>query len=90
MTKLGTRILTAMRDQGWLVVVREDDDGVEYLHTISTLGGERLVPTKLLKDESLERKLRIILMAWIVVDGLWWPWPPDHEDGIHGEQPRGE
>ncbi|MCG3757380.1 hypothetical protein [Amycolatopsis sp. Poz14] len=81
MGELGIAILLAMRDQGWLIAFHE-----EGMTTVSPGGAARTVPTSLLGPEN-EWKLRYVLMAWIAVDGLAWPWPPDHDELIRGEVP---
>jgi hypothetical protein len=82
MTKLGTEILDAMRAQGWMVMI--DDESVT---TISVTGQHRIVPLELLQ-EGEERRLHYVLLAWIVADGLCWPWPPRHVTDVVGDQVR--
>ncbi|MDQ0376638.1 hypothetical protein [Amycolatopsis thermophila] len=84
MGELGTAIILAMRDQGWTVVII---DATVFLETPAGKG--RFAPIELFQDEH-ERYLRRVLLTWIVWDGLQWPWPPDHHQGIHGEVPRSE
>lgn len=88
MSPLGTAMLNAMRDQGWLVVI--DDTGEETLvFTRSAQMTFSLVPFVLFQEEDDER-LRYVLLVYIVDHGLLWPWPPDHRDEVHGEVPRSE
>lgn len=88
MSPLGTAILTAMRDQGWLVVI--DDMGEEALvFTRSAQMTFNLVPFSVFQDQD-ERRLRYVLLAYIVVHGLIWPWPPGHVEDVHGEVPLSE
>lgn len=88
MSPLGTAMLNAMRDQGWLVVI--DDTGEDHwVFTRSTNGTVRLVPLELFQEEDV-RRLRLVLLAYCVTDGLLWPWPPDHRDDVAGEVPPSE
>lgn len=88
MNPLGDAILVAMRDQGWLIMV-EQSKGL--IAVVSPVTGETTVfPSTLFSDERLEGKLRYVLMALVVAEGLQWPWPPGHVEGVHGEQPMSE
>lgn len=84
MGALGTAILNAMRDQGWMVLII---DGTVFMTPPD--GRQRFVPVELFQ-EGKERHLRRVLLHWIIWDGLQWPWPPDHYEGVHGEVPRSE
>ncbi|MBK1785123.1 hypothetical protein [Prauserella cavernicola] len=88
MGDLGTAIITAMRDQGWLLI-----SGTNTLACYPpTRDGESLksmvVPTVLLQQGN-ERRLGVLLLSLIAVYGLQWPWPPEPSDGAQGgETPR--
>ncbi|UUV34368.1 hypothetical protein NQK81_13235 [Amycolatopsis roodepoortensis] len=81
MNELGSAILNAMRDQGWMVTF-QGPVVAAFPH-----GGEIVVLPLVLFTEVDEQRLRIILMSLIVVHGLQWPWPPDHRPEINGEVP---
>lgn len=87
MNPLGTAIMVAMRDQGWLIMSSPSNDAIAAISPVT--GNVNVVPSVLLNEPD-ETRLRIVLMALVVAEGLMWPWPPDHDDTIHGEQPIGE
>jgi hypothetical protein len=83
-TTLGTAILTAMAQQGWIIT-----SGEKTIAAINPQSGTGfIVPVALLNDEANEPGLRLVLLSLIVEGGLEWPWPPDLWESIHGELPR--
>jgi hypothetical protein len=84
-TKLGAAILTAARDQGWTLITHE---GLGMQLDSPVTGFSFLISSGFLERENEEPLLRMILLDLIVRGGLWWPWPPDHREDIHGETPR--
>lgn len=88
MGDLGLAIITAMRDQGWLIVSRAN----VIVAYPPIRPGEPLrsmvIPTVLLQPGE-ERRLGTLLLSLIAVYGLEWPWPPEPSDGAQGgETPR--
>lgn len=79
-TELGTQILNAMREQGWLVVP-DEESGVVIL---SAPGGRVTAAPLPVFTNPDTGQLRTVLLVWIVADELQWPWPPDFDEDIRG------
>lgn len=82
MGELGTEVLNAMRDQGWLVI-----PDVKSVLCESPNGTSNIFPIEMFQSGN-EQFLRAALLVLIIADGLQWPWPPDHREEVNGEVPR--
>jgi hypothetical protein len=78
---LGHALLTALAEQGWTLI-----RGRVSVVVISPRTGQDFVILQRELEDEVEFELRLMVLR-LVVHGLVWPWPPEH-DGIHGEIPR--
>jgi hypothetical protein len=76
MNNLGERLMVALAEQGWLVVIA----GADVLVAEPIRGREVILGLEwfLIEDDS---ELAMTILGLVVVYGLVWPWPPEPEDG---------
>lgn len=76
MNKLGERLMVALAEQGWLVVIV----GADVLVAEPIRGREVILGLEwfLIEDDS---ELAMTILGLVVVYGLVWPWPPEPEVG---------
>lgn len=73
MTELGEQFISALADQGYGVVVTDED----VIVLTSDRRGRHHIPVTIFHEPELEILLRLAIVAFAALDGEFiWPWPP--------------